>query len=607
MLEIFKAELLRFRAWALVLGLLHLFALAFTNRMVDLAQQPLAVYMTFGALYALLGVLFGAFQMGTYRKPSAWLNLLHRPVASWRIAVALMVASAVLLFVAVAVPALIVALWQKTMTPRVVDLRHWLLALAALQLGIAGYLAGAYAMLADRRYSAAGFVFLFLLLVAHATGFGALALQVLVIAWVAVMVLGAFKPDLSAAPRPLLPLVSVAIPLQMLAMMVLVTSYMAVEMAWIAHGSHPNNTSTPPVGGHNEVEKMDDRSRMIAALRGSTHPDAALLREQIALSDPMAVSQQIRRLPYRNDLANLGPMEFDDDAHGIRWVFSHDDMRLHGYDLRKRSAVGALGVGAGNAPFEAPAQPIGGMRGMARGDAVLLAGNTMYQYTSADRRVSARIRLPAGEVILGASPIGESLGVISATTLYFFDGRGLVEHASLLEPRMRLAIPGPSGALSSLELMELIDGYLMVATFSSKLSLVNGGTPYQSVMRVRDDGRSEEIARRTLAHDYPAVHRYQWFWTSPVLTELERFAHGLFAPPMPQDATVSGPIPRAIWWLALALCALSGITAAWRSRVLPLSARLRAAWIATCALVGLPALVAMWLLYRPREDVSPAA
>ena len=38
---------------------------------------------------------------------------------------------------------------------RVVDLRHWLLALAAVQVAACGYLAGAYAMLAGRRHSAA--------------------------------------------------------------------------------------------------------------------------------------------------------------------------------------------------------------------------------------------------------------------------------------------------------------------------------------------------------------------------------------------------------------------------------------------------------------------
>ena len=78
-------------------------------------------------------------------------------------------------------------------------------------------------------------------------------------------------------------------------------------------------------------------------------------------------------------------------------------------------------------------------------------------------------------------------------------------------------------------------------------------------------------------------------------------------PPMPQEATTPGPTPRGMLGLALALCVLSGLAAIWRSRVLPLSTGLRTAWIVNCFVVGLPALGAMWLLYRPRDDATPAA
>ena len=80
MFELFKAELLRFRLWALALAGVHFIALGFLTRVVDLAQQPLVIHWSFGAAYAALGLLLGLYQMGTYRKPRAWLNLLHRPL-----------------------------------------------------------------------------------------------------------------------------------------------------------------------------------------------------------------------------------------------------------------------------------------------------------------------------------------------------------------------------------------------------------------------------------------------------------------------------------------------------------------------------------------------
>ena len=89
MIDLFKGELLRFRPWALVAAVINLVALAFLSRMVDLAQQPLQVYQVFGAVYVVAGALLGLYQMGSYRKPNQWLNLLHRPLHRLRIAAAL--------------------------------------------------------------------------------------------------------------------------------------------------------------------------------------------------------------------------------------------------------------------------------------------------------------------------------------------------------------------------------------------------------------------------------------------------------------------------------------------------------------------------------------
>lgn len=604
MFELFKAELLRFRPWTLALAGVHFIALGFLTRMLDLAQQPLVVHWSFASVYAALGLLLGLYQMGTYRKPSAWLNMLHRPLSSPRIATSLILAAVALLAVAVALPIALIALWQGAMTPRVVDLRHWLLALAALQIATVGYLVGAYGMLGERRYGYSGLVFPLLLITAAATGAGALALQALAVAWLIAMVLATFKPDLDAPPRGAAGMVAVALPLQMALYLSMLLAYSGVEMLWIAQGSHPNNTPTPPRGGHNEAEKADDRSRMRMALEGSAHPEAPLLREQIALSDPTGIASQLRRVPRRSELANIAPMEFDDDARGVRWVFSHDDMRLHGYRLNDRTPAGILGVGADNAAFPVPALPVGAMPGAARGDALLIAGNTAYHYDSESGRVLPRIRLPEDEVLVGASPLGETLGVISDRALYFFDGRETVEHRRVMTPRLRVPMPGAYHDIYDLDMIELVDGYLIVFSNSYNAHSAEGAVPYQYVLRVRDGGAVETIAKRRLEYDYPELYRYRSFWTSPALYALRDRAQHLFAPPLPLETSVPAPIPRSMWLLAGALSLLSLVGALWRTRRLAMPTPVRAAWIAICGLIGLPALAALWLLYRPQEIVA---
>ncbi len=604
MFELFKAELLRFRLWAVALAGVHFIALGFLTRMVDLAQQPLVVHWSFGSAYAALGLLLGLYQMGTYRKPSAWLNMLHRPLSPPRIAISLILAGVALLALAVALPIALIALWQGTMTPRVVDLRHWLLALAALQIATAGYLVGAYGMLGERRYSFSGLVFPLLLITAVATGFGALAVQGLAVLWLVAMVLATFKPDLDAPPRSGAGMVAVALPLQMAMYLLMLLAYSGVEMLWIAQGSHPNNTPTPPRGGHNEAEKVDDRTRMRMALEGSAHSDAPLLREQIALSEPTGIASQIRRVPQRHELANVAPMEFDDDARGVRWVFSHDDMRLHGYRLSDRTPTGALGVGADNAAFPVPALPAGAMPGFAKGDALLIAGNTAYHYSSESGEILPRVRLPEGEVLVGASPIGETLGVISDRALYFFDGREAVEHRREMTPRLRVPMPGTYHDIYDLDMIELVDGYLIVFSNSYNAHAAEGAVPYQHVLRVRDGGAVEVIAKRRLDYDYPAIYRYRSFWTSPVLYALRDRTQRLFAPPMPLETSVAAPIPRSMWSLAGALSLLSLIGALWRTRRLAMPTSGRVVWVTVCGLIGLPALAALWLLYRPQEILA---
>lgn len=598
MFELFQAEWSRFRNWALLLAAVHVVVLGFLMRMVDPMQQPLSVHWSFGAGYALIGILLGLYQMGTYRKPNAWLQLLHRPLSPGRIAAALLLAGVALLAVAVALPMLAAALWQETMTARVVDLRHWLLPLAGLQIAIVGYLIGAYGMLGDRRHSAAGLIFLLLLPMSEASGFGALALQAAIAVWLAAMVFAVFKPDLDAPPRSVAGTVLVALPLQVGVFLLLLLSYYAIEIVWIAEGSHPNNTLAPPRGGHNEVEKAEPRTRMRLALEGSAHPEAALFREQIALSEPTGVSSQLRRLPQRHELANVVPMEFD-DARGVRWVFSHDDMRFHGYRLGDRRSAGRFGAGDGDAPFPVPALPIGSLPGMVEGDALLLTGNIAWQYDGETGRALPRIRLPEDEVFVGAGPVGESLGVISDRALYFFDAREALEHRRTMRPRLRVPMPGHYRDLYTLDMIELVDGYLIVFGYTAHAHNESGAAPHQRTLRVHDDGRIETIARRPLAYDLPMPYRYRSFITSPALHALCAAAIRALAPPLPLERNVPAPVPRPMWIVAIAFSLLALCLGVWRSRGLRLSAPARAAWLGACALFGLPALIALWLLYRP--------
>ena len=594
MIDLFKGELLRFRLWALVAAFINLVVLGFLTRMVDMAQQPLLVYQVFAAVYAVAGALLGLYQMGSYRKPNQWLNLLHRPLHRLRIAGALTGAGTLLLLLAVAVPIALVAMYQETMTARVVDLRHWLLPLAAWLIAVSGYLAGAYAMVGNRRYSFAAFLVPNLFMYSQASGIAMLGVQLVAIAFLVVLLAIAFKPDPAAQSRNPVAVLAVALPVQVGAYFLLWMLGFGVELGWTVSGTHPLNTPEPPKGGHVEADRAEGKDMLLMGIAGSRAPEAALWREQIALSD-VYTTYPLRNLPTRNSLTNLAPMEFTDGDSNIRWVFSHDRMRFVGYGALDKRARGELGVGEAQAAFPAPTMGFG---------AVYLANaHAAYQFDGEQRRVFERIRLPRGEVMASPpEPAGDNILALSDRAAYFYPGREAMNGLDLLQPLMRVPMPAHVGKLSRLDTIELLDGYLISFTYTWGTWSGELQQPFQQVVRVDGDGKVREVARRAIRNDLPSAYTNRVTWLSPVLRAICLGARDLFAAEDPLTAKPER-VPAQILWLAGMCCLLALLGAVWLTGRQPHSSRGRWAWVLLCGVVGLPALASLWLMYPRRESL----
>lgn len=598
MKDLFKGELLRFRLWAIAAAVIHVAVLGFMARLVDLAQQPKLVYQVFGMVYAVAGALLGLYQMGTYRRANHWLNLLHRPLHRLRIAAALCGAGVVVLALAIAVPILAVAAYQEALTARVVDLRHWMLPAAALLIAACGYLAGACAMLANRRYSAAAALLPVVFLFSHAPGVAALAVQAIVLLSLAVMVGIAFKPQLDEPPRHPLALAATALPVQLAAYFLLWMLGIGYELGLTAIGQHPLNGALPQRTGYIASGRMEPKERLLAGLASSRDPDAPLWREQVALSD-VFVLYPMRDLPIRGQLTGtMQPLEFSESERGVTWTFSHDRMRFVGRGSLDGRPRGELGVGADNAPFPGPAMPVG---------SVYLATPTVaYQYDEDQHRVFPRVRLPAGEVFAGTpEAVGENIAVLSDRALYIYPGREAANTLDVLAPMLRMPMPGPVGKLSSIEVMELLDGYLAAFTYTNG-AWSGEAVPYQQVLRIDGHGKVSEVARRALTYDLPLAYTMRGWWLSPVLRELCLSAQDLLAPVNPLDAGEIPPPPRPIAILAGVLCLLSLLAAIALTRRRAFTPMARWSWVLACGVIGLPALASLWLLYPAAERAARA-
>lgn len=598
MIDLFKAELLRFRLWAAVAAILNVAVLGFLSRMVDLAQQPIVVYQVFGAVYAVAGALLGMYQMGSYRKPNQWLNLLHRPLHRLRVAGALTVASAVLLLLATALPIALVALYQDSMTARVVDLRHWLLPLAAWLIALSSYLAGAYAMVANRRYSFAAFLLPNLFMYAQASGVAMLGVQCVVIAFLATMLAIAFRPDSSAPSRNPAAVLVIALPVQLGAYFLVWVLGYGAEVVWTVTGTHPLNMPTPPKGGNIEADRAEGKDLLLLGLERSREPEAALWREQIALSD-VYTRYPLRNLPVQGSMTNLSPLELGDGDNNLWMVYSHDRARFVLRGLRDQRRIGEMGVGEEQAAFPGPTMPYG--------ETYLYNAQAAYQYDSEQQRMYERFRLPAGEAMASPpEPAGDNIVMLSDRAAYFYPGRETVNGLDLVQPLMRVAMSGPVGNLSRVDLIELLDGYLVSYTYTWGVWSGELQHPFQQVLRVDGSGQAREVARRALSIDMPSLYTNRNTWLSPVLRALCLGVRDLFAAKDPLRAKPES-MPMPVLWLAAACCLLSLLGATWLTGKQGHSPRGRWGWVLLCGVIGLPALASLWLMYPRRETLPVAA
>jgi len=453
-------------------------------------------------------------------------------------------------------------------------------------------------MAGNRRYSFAAFLLPNLFMYAQASGVAMLGLQLVVIAFLAAMLAIAFKPDPAAPSRNPAAVLVIALPVQLGAYFLVWMLGYGVEVAWTVAGTHPLNMPVPPMDGTIEADRAEGKDMLLLGVKNSRDPEAALWREQIALSD-VYTRYPLRNLPVQGSMTNLSPLEFGDDENNLWLVYSHDRARFVTRGLRDQRRIGEMGVGEQQAAFPAPTMPYGAT--------YLYNADAAYQYDSEQQRMFERIRLPQGEVMASPpQPAGDNILVLSNRAAYFYPGREAMNGLDLLQPLLRVAMPGQVGNLSRMDVIELLDGYLVSYTYTWGVWSGELQHPFQQVLRVDGKGRVRIVARRALSIDLPSVYTNRNSWLSPVLRALCLGAQDLFAAQDPLRAKPE-PMPASVLWLAGACCLLSLLGAVWLSRRLQLSMRGRIGWVVLCGVVGLPALVSLWLLYPRREPLPMAA
>ena len=269
MIELFLSELRRFRNAAAIYFAASLVLVTVANQMVDIANEQLELHVALLLLYALSGLGFGLYQFGTYRQPSRWIWLQHRPLHRAQILAGITLASILLVMLAMALPLFVVLGLQEHFTQRVVDGRHYAgVAYLALSV-VSSWLAGAYIMLHRSRWA---FVILVLpiLVTMHLASWGTmLALALACNAVLLFLVYTVFRPNRYTGDDAMATVAS-AVPLQLSFYIALLWGgSMVFQVGQMMAGVHPLSGGQAMAGGLVEAQRFTPREAVQAGLAGA--------------------------------------------------------------------------------------------------------------------------------------------------------------------------------------------------------------------------------------------------------------------------------------------------------------------------------------------------
>lgn len=602
MRDLFLCEVRRFRNAALIAAGVHLAILVFLCRLFDFLQFGWHEHLLALVFYLLAGLAFSMFQFGSYRQPSRWLWLMHRPLGRPAIFGAIMLASTCLIVFAIGLPALLTVGFLDHLTAHVVDTRHYVMVLHMVLLTLAAWSAGSYVVISDRKTAIVVLVLPLLVVVNLASSFVLIVPAVACVALLAWIAYGAFKPDRRAAPRRLA-LAATALPLQIGFYLVMVWGFsITFQGLQMLAGTSPINSPVAPAGGYTESTRSDGRTLFLRGLAGATDPRAEQWRRQIALLDIAKIEPTFRQFFVRNQASNLAANKFTNPEQHTNYAFSHDTMRYEG----RNAMTGQPGVPLGSSgpgdstPFnEVPVLP---------GAPYFVSPHTLYGVASDQLKPYPLIHVSAPETLVREpKQVGELLYVLTNERLIAYLRPAPGAPAAMLRAKFSVYLPQPFSDLDRADVATLPGGTLV--SFSFGRGMAGGaGDATQTILLVGPEGQARLVAQRRLAHDFPAVFEHLDWWLSPVLHTVLALPDALLDKGMVLDrdkGLYSNELeevrPAAAWLAALLAAGLSGLYAAWWLQRAPLGLERKIGWIAGCVLLGPPALASLMVLQPQRH------
>jgi len=603
--DLIRSEWRRFRRLSIIVALCHGLALLLMSRAFEVQQLGRGDHGAMLAVYILAGLTLALLQVGSYRQSSRWLWLIHRPLPPARIFFSLVLSALVMQTVAIVAPLLLFLVATDALTTQVVDSRHYMSVVHALAFVMMAWLAGAHAS-TSRNRAAVAVLLAPLMLALHVASVWWLLAPVLVcLAWMFFIARHSFRANRDAPIARNSVLLLTALPLQ-LAFFLLAFQLSKMSLALVELlGRNPGRTvlSTDADVDIDAHLRNFTQSFIARGLDSSRDARASSWREQLPLLQIAGVAPDIERFPVRHQLGNVAQPWWD-NTRNIKWTFSHDRMLFHGRDQRG-IAHGWWGTQGANSLDPFPDVPAFGM-----------TRELLYAIDQESQRQHELLRLPAGEWFVG-SPARALNRMLILTNqrliVYRPDHEALSPFAPpILDWHVPLARGEPVPI--QVNIAELLDGWLVsmfyfdAREFEGFESLTN---PWQQIIHVDADGAHTTVGERRNIRDHKVslgastlIPLASW-WISPPLYALAKLPERLLDTGLTQPARFE-LLPEVRIFYPLALASMLVSLAAgygWLRRTQVGKSR-RQVWLASCALLGIPAVLSLICL-EPRT--TPAS
>jgi hypothetical protein len=429
----------------------------------------------------------------------------------------------------------------------------------------------------------------------------ALMIPVLVcVAWLAFVARHSFRADRDAPIARHSVLLLTALPLQ-LGFFLLVFQLSKTSVALVdLLGSGPGRTvlstdTTVDVAG---MMRSMSQNFIAKGLENSRDPRVAGWREQLPLLDVAEITPNIDRFPVRHQFGNVAEPWWD-NTRNIKWTFSHDRMLFRGRDALGGKVRGWWGTDGLNSTEKFSEVPTSAM-----------TRSVLYTRDEETQRQYELVRLPAGEWFMAApvNALDRILLLTNKRLLAYRPDRDALSRFSppILDWQLQLSADQPP---PHTRVVELLDGWLISTYYFDEREFdgfASLTSPWQQVFFVDAEGKPAVVGERRNIRGHqvsalgPALIPVSSWWVSPPLYALAHLPDAILKTGLTQPPRfVALPAVPLFHVITLVLMLASIVAGYFWLRGTRVRASRRNLWLASCAVLGVPAFLSLVCL-EPR-------